>query len=88
MDSDWTIFFLSKISEHWSFLIDVIYFTLYLDLEGCIYDNGEELVIAGDKKVVKFVTEKGEDITLKEINEKIEELSQSEEDHNTCAKND
>ena len=46
-----------------------------------IYHNGEELVIAGDKKVVKFVTEKGEDITLKEINEKIEELSQSEEDH-------
>ena len=44
--------------------------------------------IAGDKKVVKFETEKGEDITLKEINEKIEELSQSEEDHNTCAKND
>ena len=46
-----------------------------------IYHNGEDLVIAGDKKVVKFVTEKGEDITLKEINEKIEELSQSEEDH-------
>ena len=92
--------FLSKISEHWSFLIDVIYFTLYLDLDLkilynwwefrslTIYHNGEELVIAGDKKVVKFVTEKGEDITLKEINEKIEELSQSEEDHNTCAKND
>ena len=40
-----------------------------------IYHNGEELVIAGDKKVVKFVTEKGEDITLKDINEKIEELS-------------
>ena len=38
------------------------------------YHNGEELVIAGDKKVVKFVT-KGEDITLKDINEKIEELS-------------
>ena len=52
------------------------------------YHNGEELVIAGDKKVVKFVTEKGEDITIKDINEKIEELSQSEEDHNTCAKND
>ena len=46
-----------------------------------IYHNGEELVVAGDKEVVKFVTEKEENLTLREIKEKIEELSQSEEDH-------
>ena len=46
-----------------------------------IYHNGEELVVAGDKEVVKFVTENEENITLSEIKERIEELSQTEEDH-------
>ena len=46
-----------------------------------IYHNGEKLIVAGDKEVVKFVTEKEENLTLREIKEKIEELSQSEEDH-------
>ena len=46
-----------------------------------IYHNGEKLIVAGDKEFVKFVTEKEENLTLREIKEKIEELSQSEEDH-------
>ena len=46
-----------------------------------IYHNGEKLIVGGDKEVVKFVTEKEENLTLREIKEKIEELSQSEEDH-------
>ena len=39
------------------------------------------MVVAGDKAFVKFVTEKDENIMLKEIKEKIEELSKSNQNH-------
>ena len=40
------------------------------------------MLIAGDQEIVKFITEEdGNSITLKEIKDKIEELSQSQEDH-------